>query len=105
MHLDLRRGTEAGVSLKHFSFFIYLADILRGHEALGNSGRRAEEFMIIELYGDISVVGRNHVPIVDSLANVTNLFFNFKFVNHLVLFLLEKPLDSFLYSSDIIARG
>ena len=86
MHLDLRRRFEARISMKHLAFLINLADIFRSHESLGNACRCAKECMIIQLYGNVSIVRCNHVAVVDSLSDVADLFLNFKLINsHLLL--------------------
>ena len=82
MHLDLGGRTEAGICLDHVSVLVHLADVVRGHEALGHTGRRAEKLMIVQLDGNVAVIGCNHVAVVDSLADVTNLFLDFILVYH-----------------------
>ena len=82
VHLNLRRRLEIAVGLNHIALSIHLADILRGHEALGHAGRGAKELIVIQLYGNVSVVGGNHVSVVDPPADVTDLFFDFILVLH-----------------------
>ena len=85
VHLDLGRRTEALVRLDHVALRIHLADEFRGHEALGHAGGRAEEFIVVQLHGNVSVIGCNHVPVVDSLSDVADQFFQFVFVLHVLL--------------------
>ena len=85
VHFDFGRGLEAFVSLKNLSVFVDLANVLGSHKSLGYAGRRAKEFVIVELNGNVSVVCGDHALIVDSLADVANLFFDFKFVYHICL--------------------
>ena len=40
------------------------------------------EFVVIQFYGNVSVVSCNHVTVVDTSSDVTDLFFDFKFVYH-----------------------
>ncbi len=77
MHFNLGRGTEALVCLNHISLCVNLTDKFRGHKALGHACRCAEKFIVAQLDGDISIVCRNHVAVVDSFADVANLFFDF----------------------------
>ena len=85
VHLDLGRRTEALVRLEHIALRVHLADEFRGHEALGYAGRRAEEFIVVQLHGNVSVIGRDHVPVVDPLSDVADQFFQFVFVLHVLL--------------------
>ena len=85
VHLDLGRRTEALVRLDHVALRIHLADEFRGHEALGHAGGRAEEFIVVQLHGNVSVIGRDHVPVVDPLSDVADQFFQFVFVLHVLL--------------------
>ena len=85
MHLDLGRRTEALVRLDHVALRIHLTDEFRSHKALGHAGGRAKELIVVELYGYVSVIGRDHVPVVDSLSDVADQFFQFVFVLHVLL--------------------
>ena len=82
MHFDLRRWLESRVSLNHITLSVYLTDKLRCHESFRYTCRCAKELIVIEFYGNISVVCCNHVTVVDSSSDVTDLFFDFKFVYH-----------------------
>ena len=85
VHLDFGRGFESFVCLDNLSVFVHFADELGSHEALRNARGGAKELMIVELDGNVSVVCGNHPLIVDSLADVANLFLDFKFVYHICL--------------------
>ena len=99
MHLDLGRRSKALVCLEHSAFRIYLADVFRCHESLAYAGRCAQKFIVVELYRKVSVVCRNHSPVVYALADLTHLFFDFKFVLHPFILLGFFILFLFLYLS------
>ena len=100
VHLDLGRGFESRIRLDHFTFCVYLTDILRCHESFGHTCGGAEELIVIELYGNVSVVCSHHIAVVDPSADVANLFFDFKFVYH-AIFLL-KHFGFFFISKEIL---
>ena len=85
MHLNFGRRTEALVRLDYISLCIHLADEIRGHKAFGNTCGGAKEFIVIELYGNVAVIGRHHVTVVDSLSDVTHQFLKFILVLHYFL--------------------
>src|SRR5699024_470858 len=86
--------------LDHFTLCVYLTDILRCHESFGHTCGGAEELIVIELYGNISVVCSHHVAVVDPSADVANLFFDFKFVYHSIFLL--KHFGFFFISKEFL---
>ena len=82
MHFDLRRWFESRVSLDYVTLSIYFTDELWSHKSFGYACWCAKEFVVIQLYGNVSVVSCNHVTVVDTSSDVTDLFFDFKFVYH-----------------------
>ena len=81
VHLDLRRGTEVSVCLQHISFCIDFTDELRSHESFGNTSRGAKELIVVQFYGNVSIVCSNHVAVVNAFSDVADLFFDFILVN------------------------
>ena len=81
VHFDLGRRTEVSVCLDYVSFGIYFTDVLRSHETFGNTGRGAKEFIVVQFYGNVSIVCSNHVPVINAFADVADLFFDFILVN------------------------
>ena len=57
--------------------YTHLADVFRGHKALADAGGSAEKFIVRNFDGDIAIIGGNHPLIINSLANVTDLLFDF----------------------------
>ena len=41
--------------------------------------------MVIELYGDISVICSHHVSVVDPLSDLADLFLDLKFILHFLI--------------------
>ena len=82
MHFDFRRWFESRVSLNYITLSIYFTDELWSHKSFGYACWCAKEFVVIQLYGNVSVVSCNHVTVVDTSSDVTDLFFDFKFVYH-----------------------
>ena len=85
MKAVVRLETEAAqekYGLDDIALCVHLTDIIRGHKALGYTGRRAQEFVVTEFDRNVAVICRNHVPVVDSLADVADLFFDFILVLH-----------------------
>ena len=76
MHFDFGGGLEAFVCLKYLAVCVNLAYVLGSHEALAYAGRRAEEFIIVELYGNVTVVGGYHSLVIDTLTNFADLLFD-----------------------------
>ena len=85
VHLDFGRRLESFVSLKHFAVFIDFADELGSHESLRYARGGAKKFVIVEFNGNISVVRSDHALVVNTSSDVTDLFFDFKFVYHVYL--------------------
>ena len=82
VHLDLRGRLKAFVSLENVALCIDLAYVFRGHEALADAGRVAEKFVFVQFGLDFAVVGSDHASVVDSLADLTDLFFDFVLCCH-----------------------
>ena len=70
VHLNLGGGSEALVCLQNIAGCVNLADKFRRHKALGNTCRRAEKLIVIELNGDISVICRYHVAVIYPLTYI-----------------------------------
>ena len=75
MHLNLRGRLKALICLDHITLCIYLTDKFGGHETFGNTGGGAKEFIVVELYGNVTVIGCHHVTVVDPSADLTDLLF------------------------------
>ena len=82
MHLDLRGRLESAVRLNHISLGIHLTDILGSHKALGHPGGRTKILVVIQLHGNIAIVSRHHIPVVDPFTDITYLFFDLVLVLH-----------------------
>ena len=106
VHFDLGRRSEALVSLDNLTVCIYLTDVLGGHEALGHARGSAEELVVADLYGDVTVVGRNHSLVVNSLTDFTDLLFDFILCHCFVLLTIKIFcvffIFSLLYNTDTI---
>ena len=76
MHLDLRRRTIRAIRGDYLTLCVNLTDHIHRHKALGNACGGAKELIIIQLYADIAIIGGNHASIIDTAANVQNLFLN-----------------------------
>ena len=82
VHLDFRRRFEPLVRLQHFPVFVHFADEFGSHEALADARRSAQKFVVVELDGNVTVVGCDHPAVVDTLADFANLFFDLVLVYH-----------------------
>ena len=82
MHLNLGRRPETLVCLKHIAVCVYFTDIFWSHETFADTGRSTQEFIVIELYGEVSVIRRNHAAVIYTFADLAHFFFDFKFVLH-----------------------
>lgn len=74
MHFDFRRWFESRVSLNYITLSIYFTDELWSHKSFGYACWCAKEFVVIQLYGNVSVVSCNHVTVIDTSSDVTDLF-------------------------------
>ena len=82
MHFDFRGWFKSRVSLDHITLAIYFTDELWCHESFGYTSWCAKIFILSYLNRKVSVVSCNHVTVVNSLTDVTKLFFDFKLVYH-----------------------
>ena len=85
MHFDLGRRLESLIRLNDLSVFVDFADVFGSHETFAHARGGAKKFVVVEFNGNITVVCSNHAAVVDTLANVANLFFDFELVYHFYL--------------------
>ena len=97
VHLDLRRRLKSLVRLQNIAVFVNFADEFRSHETLADARRGAEKLMLVQFDRDVAVVRRNHAAVVNTFADVANLFFNLVLVNH-----FDTPIFASLFFCFII---
>ena len=81
VHFDFRGRPQPCSPLQHFALVVDANQLVRCDEAFAHAGRCCKKGAVLQLHGNISVIGSHPAQLPHLVADITKLFFDFLFVH------------------------